>query len=66
MYYRDEKGKIVERFNSIEGFGHGSDKKFPMWLMIIIITLIVIIGLFLLFVMRSKRNQTQKFGYKFY
>jgi ATP-dependent Zn protease len=64
MYYRNEKGKIVERFNTTESFGN--NKKFPLWLLITIIAVIVMIGLFLLFVMRSKGNQGQRFGYRFY
>jgi hypothetical protein len=64
MYYKDEKENFTHG-NTVEHFGKGNNSKFPMWLLIVIITVIVASGLGLLYFMRHGQK-TQKFGFHFY
>jgi hypothetical protein len=66
MYFR-QNGKPIERYNgpkTVENFAF-EGKKFPSWILYLIIALIIAIGLFFLFKLRNS-NKGQKFGYRFY
>lgn len=71
MYYRKNDkpvDSIVVKENYITESYNNSSKncKFPLWLLIIIIVLIITIGIFLVLRFMDKKKSTQNFGYKFY
>lgn len=62
MYFKDEKEKynseIIENYNS-------KSEKFPFWLLVIIIAMIVAVGIALIYMTR-KDKKSQNFGFRFY
>jgi uncharacterized membrane protein len=61
MYFR-EKVKPIEHY---DGTVDKTSGKFPMWLLVAIIAVVIIIALFFIFRLRSNKSG-QKFGFRFY
>jgi hypothetical protein len=62
MYYKDiEK---FTAFKNVERYGSGSGRKFPLWLLILIIALLVVGAVVIIRKVRSA--PTQKMGFRFY
>lgn len=62
MYYKDKKETYTS--NTVEHFGV-NDSKFPLWLLIVIISIIFTIGFGFLYMMRYGKK-SQNFGFRFY
>ena len=74
MYYKD--GSAIEDFTqnrqhltqnngkTRENFSLTSSSKFPTWLMVLLVVILVLVAGY--FILTLRKNKVQKFGYSFY
>jgi len=64
MYFRENDKEMYAGPNSRENFKFGGSK-FPVWLLVVIIAVIILVGFFLIKILTYKKSG-QKFGFRFY
>lgn len=71
MFFRDDNGQIIEhnenKFDNavVENFEYFGDKPIPWTTIFLVLAILIVLGLILGYVFGRKKDNEQKFGFRF-